>query len=134
MFWIGLAIAVVGGLLGVPLWRNWIQSRLRQATDRAFDITRSTLIIIGALIAVAGYMQSGRENKALRREITESQKKQAAAEQALRKVQEQQRPRTLTVTQFITLLSQLQNGPKGKVKIESLVGDAEADGFANLFY
>jgi hypothetical protein len=141
MFWVGLAIAVVGGLLGVQLWRNWIQSRLPQATNQAFDITRSTLLIIGALIAVAGYMHSGRENKASRREITEvrqeltdSQQKQAAAEQALREVQAQQQPRTLTRAQLHALLPQLRNGPKGRAEINAVAGDAESDRYAEQFY
>lgn len=70
----------------------------------------------------------------LRRQLTESQQQQAAAEQALRNVQEQQRPRTLTVAQFFSLLPQLHNGPKGRVRIDSLVEDAEAERFADLFY
>jgi hypothetical protein len=69
MFWVSAIISVVAGLLGVPLWRNWLQSRIQQATDRAFDITRTTLFIIEAMIAVAGYIQSGRENETLRRSL-----------------------------------------------------------------
>jgi hypothetical protein len=85
------------------------------------------LLIIGALIAVAGYRQSGREIAEVRQELTDSQQKQAVAEQALREVQEHQQPRTLTAEQRSTLVQLLQDGPKGQFGIVTLAGDVEAD-------
>jgi len=126
MFWIGLAITAVGGLLGVPLWRSWIQSRLRQGTDRVFDIIRSTLIIVGVVISAVSYLQSRHENETLRGlllttqgesaesrlELTTTPQQQAAVEQELRRLQEQQRPRALTPEQQQALLHRLQKGQK----------------------
>jgi chromosome segregation ATPase len=105
------------------------------------------LFIIGAMIAVAGYIQSGRENETLRRslqtahdslsklgnEVTDARQKQAAAEQDLREVQAQQRARTLSQEQHQSLIKQLQKGPKGPIYIYFPDGDAEAQRFATSF-
>jgi hypothetical protein len=154
MFWIGVVISL-GGLLGIPLWRHWIQSRLHLATDRALDILRSLLIFLGIVVSLVSYLQSGHENETLqrslqttqdsqrkaeeeitkvRRELTESQQKQAAAEQALRDVQAQQRARTLTAEQRRTLIEQLEAAPKGKVQVGFIAGDAEGERFAEQLW
>jgi hypothetical protein len=113
-----------------------------------FKWSRRTLVLLLASYLLLSFgqqfMQSYEDNKEreqarrseerLRQELAASQQQQAAAEQALRKVQEQQRPRRLTEAQFFSLLPQLHNGPKGRVKIGSPVGDAEAERFADLFY
>jgi H+/Cl- antiporter ClcA len=60
-FWIslfGLGLALVSGLLGVPLWRGWIQSKLPPGTDRAYDITRTAFMIVGAIIGIVGLIQN----------------------------------------------------------------------------
>jgi hypothetical protein len=96
MFWIGVVISL-GALLGIPLWRNWIQSRLCQATDRALDIIRSLVIFGGLVISVVSHLQNTHEKETLRRslqttqhslskqgdEIADARQKQMAAEQRL---------------------------------------------------
>jgi hypothetical protein len=132
MFWIGVAIGVVGGLLGVPLWRSWIQSKLRQATDRAFDITRSMLIIIGAILAVAGYIQSGRENEALRRSLQTAEESLSKTEQRLHAAEEQTstlgeriRFRQLSESQIQAISNRLRQAPMAKIRMLQPTGDQE---------
>jgi hypothetical protein len=54
-------------------------------------------------------------------------------EQALREVEAQQRPRTLTVDQQRMLIQQLREGPKGQFEIMVAISDSEADRFARQF-
>jgi hypothetical protein len=86
MFWIGVVISVIAGLLGVPLWRNWLQSKLRHATDLAFDITRTALFIVGAMIAVSGYIERGRENETLERSLKNAQGSLHSSQQEVREL------------------------------------------------
>jgi hypothetical protein len=100
------------------------------------------------MVTMASHLQSAHEKETLRRSLqttqgeiaetrqglTQAQQKQAAAEQALREVRAQQRARTLTQGQYRALVEQLQAGPKGRVRIQFPVGDAEAQRYANQFY
>ena len=86
MFWIGVVISVIAGLLGVPLWGNWLQSKLRHATDLAFDITRTALFIVGAMIAVSGYIERGRENETLERSLNNAQGSLHSSQQEVREL------------------------------------------------
>jgi hypothetical protein len=54
-------------------------------------------------------------------------------EQALREVEAQQRPRTLTVDQQRMLIQQLRAGPKGRFEILLASYDSEADHFGRQF-
>ena len=64
----------------------------------------------------------------------EAEERQAAAERELREVQAQQRARTLTAEQRRTLIEQLQAGPKGKVEVGFIAGDAEGGRFAEQLW
>jgi hypothetical protein len=67
MFWIAWAINHTAGRLGV--WRSQMQSRLPCLTERAFDITRSTVIILGAAIVAITYIQSEHGKRALQQAL-----------------------------------------------------------------
>jgi hypothetical protein len=77
MFWFLFGVVIsLGGLLGIPLWRNGIQSRVSRATDRSLDIIRTVLVCGGIMVSVASYLQSQHENETLQRQLAESREKQ----------------------------------------------------------
>jgi hypothetical protein len=53
-------------------------------------------------------------------------------QQRLVEAQQQQRARTLTQAQVNTLVTRLQNGPIGRIRLYAQTGDAEAHQFARL--
>ena len=52
MFWFGLILTVVMGLIGVPIVRNHICSSFYSINEKYIDHTRIALIFIGATISV----------------------------------------------------------------------------------
>ncbi len=106
------------------------------------------LILLGTAAALAavgtvGTVLAGRQLARLKSQRDAAQ--QAAGEQALRHqiaererelrdVPAPQRARTLTLEQVQALIPRLRVGPKGKVQIEVLGDDPEADQFGEQFY
>jgi hypothetical protein len=109
------------------------------------------LILLGAAAVLAavgtvGNVLAGRQLARLKSQRDAAQQaEQAAREQALchqiaererelRDVPAQHRARTLTLEQVQALIPRLRVGPKGKVQIEVLGDDLEADQFGEQFY
>lgn len=60
MFYVGIVIAVVGGLIGSPLVRGWVRSAFSRDLDRVFEGARLVLILLGAVLSVTTY-RGGKE-------------------------------------------------------------------------
>jgi hypothetical protein len=58
MFWAGIIVTIIGGLLPIPLFRNFIQNLLPMITDNQIDEARIILVIIGVSISSIGYILS----------------------------------------------------------------------------
>jgi hypothetical protein len=77
MFWIGLAITVVGGLIGIPLVREWILSIVREWLQPSaghdingiFDFIRVGMIIIGAIVTTLSYIRSQNEKRVMKESL-----------------------------------------------------------------
>lgn len=107
MFWVslvGLGFALISGLLGVPLWRGWIQSKLSQGTDRVYDITRTILIVGGTAIGIVGLVR------------IESEKELAAPWRLFPQQREQ----------FVAVLSETPS----RIEVDVVFGDPYSQDFA----
>ena len=147
MFLLSLAVIFsLGGLIGIPLWKNWIQCRLPKATDKALDIIRSLVIFGGIAIFVVSRFQSEYEKEDLQRllhttqdslskqgnEIADARQKQMAAEQRLRETEEQTalldertQFRQLSELQIKAISDRLRQVPPAKIHMIQPTGDQE---------
>ena len=109
------------------------------------------LILLGtgavlADVGTAGNVLAGRQLDRLKSQRDAAQQAEQAAreqelcqqiaerERELREVPAQQRARTLTLEQVQALIPRLRVGPKGKIQIEVLGEDPEADQFGEQFH
>jgi hypothetical protein len=63
MFWVGLAMTIVSGLIRISFVRDWIQHIV------LLDIISAIFLIIGAVITVLSYMKSQREKQAMKESL-----------------------------------------------------------------
>ena len=73
MFWIGFVITIVGGLIGIPLIRGWIQRIVHRDINKLFDVVRTALIIVGSTIAMLSYIQNQHEKEVAEKSLRETQ-------------------------------------------------------------
>jgi type II secretory pathway pseudopilin PulG len=128
------------------MW-SWLWSWWDTVEDvETFNLVMLILLGTAAALAAVGIVLARRHLARLKSQRDAAQQaKQAAREQVLRQqiakrerelreVQAPHRARTLTLEQVQALIPRLRVGPKGKVQIEVLGDDPEADQFGEQFY
>ncbi len=112
MFWLGLAISLISGLVGIGVARDFLKRKLPRFRDAHLDLMAIALLIAGLSIAAFDY----RDSEAARKR----------AEEAIAR----QQPRSITTDQRAILLKLLSQGAKGPVIVQADWTDAEAGKFA----
>lgn len=80
MFWLGLAIAFVSGVLSVGISREQVQERYPKVREYHLDLVLLVLLVVGLLISAHNYWSSQQELESLRVQVQEleSQARRAA--------------------------------------------------------
>ena len=102
MFWFGLVIALLGGLLSIGLSRDKVKQRYSVVRDYHLDVCATVLLVLGLLASAFEHHES---------------------ERAITVLQKAQAPWELAPQQKEALSSQLKKAPKGKVAIEYIRSD-----------
>ena len=68
MFWLGLGIALVGGLLSVGLSRERVKQRYTAVGDYHLDVAALALLLLGLAVSAIDHLQSERSVDALKLE------------------------------------------------------------------
>ncbi len=110
-FWIGLLISLVGGLIGIGLFRELIKSQLTMLGDLHLDIFSLIVLITGLMITAIDHSKQSKN---------------------LKKLEDDQKGRTLESKQRESLLDSFKKLPKTKVELISIQGDRESFRFANI--
>jgi len=110
MFWIGLFIALLAGIIGIGLGREWIKCKFPVIRDVHLDWILIGLLALGLVISAIDY---SKQSKTLSQLI------------------DKQRGRILTQKQREYLRGSLSNLSKTKVFLMGIQGDSEAIRFAN---
>ena len=66
MFWLGLVIALVGGLLSVGLSRETVKQRYPAIRDYHLDVAALAVLIVGLLVSAIDHLGSQRDIDALK--------------------------------------------------------------------
>lgn len=109
-FWLGFFIALMGGLIGIGLLREWLKSILTGIYDFHLDIFSALMLVIGLIITA---IDNSKQSK------------------YLKKLEEEQVGRILKPNQRNNLLKNLKNLPIIKVVLIGIQGDRESIRFAN---
>jgi len=72
MYWIGVVVALAGGLLSIAGLRNLLSSLLPSVTDAQIDAMRVLLLLLGLSISSFKYCGDRRRTKLLHRQLLES--------------------------------------------------------------
>lgn len=109
MFWIGAAMALVGGLVSIGLSRESVKSRYGAIKDYHLDVLALVILLGGLAVSSIDHLQSERSLRELQktagRNVTRS-----------------------SVEQFIRRVA---GEPKGTVQVKFMGSDAEAAAYAN---
>ncbi len=110
-FWIGLFISLVGGLIGIGLFRELIKSQLTMLVDLHLDIFSLVILITGLIITAIDHSKQSIN---------------------LKNLENEQKGRTLETKQRESLKESFKKLPKTKVELISIQGDRESFRFAKL--
>ena len=61
MFWVGLLIALIGGLLSVGLSRGTVKSRYPAVGDYHLDVVALVLLVVGLLLSALDHISTERQ-------------------------------------------------------------------------
>ncbi|MFD0964228.1 hypothetical protein [Pseudofulvibacter geojedonensis] len=109
-FWSGLVLSLLGGLVGIGLFREWIKLKLSILDDTTLDIVSLIVLIIGLLISAIDHLKQSKD---------------------LKKLEDEQKGRILKPKQRQKLLNDLINIEKNKIILTGIQGDRESIRFAN---
>tara|TARA_B100002049_G_scaffold228567_1_gene203217 strand:- start:529 stop:1095 length:567 start_codon:yes stop_codon:yes gene_type:complete len=109
-FWSGLVLSLLGGLVGIGLFREWIKLKLSILDDSTLDIISLIVLIIGLLISAIDHLKQSK---------------------SLKKLENEQQGRILEPKQRQNLLNDLNNIEKIKIILTGIQGDSESIRFAN---
>src|ERR1700686_5405550 len=109
MFWIGIAIALLAGLLLIGLSREKVKTRYRVVTDYHLDVFAVALLLIGLAVSAAEHLQSERSLRALNQKV------------------ESRILSNVAVNKFV---QRVAKEPKGKIRIKFMANDPDAFNYA----
>ncbi len=109
-FWLGFFIALLGGLIGIGLSRDWIKLNLIGINDFHLDLFYILMLVIGLIITAIDNLKQSKY---------------------LKKLEDEQIGRILKPNQKNKLLEDLKNLPITKVVLMGIQGDRESIRFAN---
>lgn len=110
MYWIGLIIALLAGIIGIGLSREWIKREFPRIGETHLDTILLVLLAIGLVISSIEYLKQSK---------------------TLRQLENEQRGRILTSKQEKYLRETFSRLPKTRVHLIGIQGDREAIRFAN---
>jgi hypothetical protein len=110
MFWIGFFIALVAGIIGIGLSREWVKRKFPRISEKHLDFVSLVILAIGLLISAIDYSEQSK---------------------TLGQLEYEQRGRFLTPKQKEYLKETFISLPKTKVYLIGIQGDREAIRFAN---
>lgn len=109
-FWIGLLISLLGGLIGIGLFREWIKLNYPLIKDLHLDFIALIILIIGLVITAIDHSEQSRN---------------------LKQLEDEQKGRIIAPKERESLLNSLKNLEKIKVVLTGIQGDRESIKFAN---
>ena len=104
-FWIGLCISVLGGLIGIGLFRELIKLNYPTINDSHLDLTALIILIIGLIITAIDHSIQSKN---------------------LKKLENEQKGRVLKKQQKENLLNALNRIEKIKIILIGIQGDRES--------
>lgn len=110
-FWIGLLISLVGGLIGIGIFRELIKSQFTILGNLHLDIISLIILISGLIITAIDHSKQSKN---------------------LKNLEDEQIGRTLETEQREKLKESFKKLPKTKVELISIQGDRESFRFAKL--
>ena len=110
MYWIGLFIALLAGIIGIGLSREWVKREFPRIGEIHLDRILLVLLAIGLVISSIEYLKQSK---------------------TLRQLEDEQRGRILTPKQEKYLRETFSSLPKTRVYLMGIQGDREAIRFAN---
>ena len=111
MFWLGLLIALITGLVRIGLSREWAKRRFPWIRDLQLDVVAMVLLVLGLFLSVLGY----REQTA-----------------TIKRLEAERIGRVLSGAQKAALIEDLGRLPKINVHLMGIQGDRESVRFANV--
>jgi len=109
-YWIGLIIALLAGIIGIGLSREWIKREFPRISETHLDTILLVLLAIGLVISSIEYLKQSN---------------------TLKQLEDEQRGRILTPKQEKYLRETFSSLPKTRVHLMGIQGDREAIRFAN---
>jgi len=109
-YWIGLFIALLAGIIGIGLSREWVKKEFHRIGEIHLDLILLVLLAIGLVISSIEYLKQSK---------------------TLRQLEDEQRGRILTPKQEKYLRETFSSLPKTRVYLMGIQGDREAIRFAN---
>lgn len=109
MFWIGLAIALFGGLLSIGLSRDAVRKRYRAVGEYHLDVLAIVVLLAGLVVSAIDHSQSQRSFRELKEKTAGRLLPKAAVEHFVQRVARE---------------------AKGKVRIKFMANDPEAANYA----
>jgi hypothetical protein len=110
MYWIGLIIALLAGIIGIGLSRDWIKKEFPRIGETHLDQILLVLLAIGLVISSIEYLKQSK---------------------TLKQLEDEQKGRTLTPKQEKYLRETFTRLPKTRVYLMGIQGDRESIRFAN---
>lgn len=110
MFWIGLIIALLAGVIGIGLSRDWVKKHFAKLQDLHLDRLALLLLLVGLVLSAVEYSKQTK---------------------TINYLEEEQIGRVLSPDQKTTLIEVLSSLPKNNVYLMGIQGDREAVRFAN---
>jgi len=111
MFWAGLIIAFLAGMIGIGLSRDWAKKRFPMIRDLHLDWAALLLLVIGLIISALDFSDQAT---------------------IIKHLEDEQKGRVLSAGQKASLLEDLSRLPKSNVYLMGIQGDREAVRFANM--
>lgn len=109
-YWIGLIMALLAGIIGIGLSREWIKREFPRIGEKHLDTILLVLLALGLVISSIEYINQSK---------------------TLRQLEDEQRGRILTPKQEKYLRETFSRLPKTRVHLIGIQGDREAIRFAN---
>ena len=110
MYWGELIIALLAGIIGIGLSRNWLKKEFPRIGETHLDQILLVLLAIGLVISSIEYLKQSK---------------------SLKQLEDEQKGRTLTLKQEKYLRETFARLPKTRVYLMGIQGDREAIRFAN---
>ncbi|UAM99583.1 hypothetical protein K8354_07205 [Polaribacter litorisediminis] len=109
-FWSGLVLSLLGGLVGIGIFREWIKLNFPGLDDSILDIVSVIVLIIVLIITAFAHLKQSKD---------------------LKNIEVEQKGRIIELKQKKNLLNDLKNIEKIKVMLTGIQGDRESIRFAN---